>query len=165
MEGFCREGHSVFSRMCACALKLVQQSIQPRCDISFVVWQCPAPFDKLSMFWPVLDLGARTPRVMWGSHWHRACLVVPKTCSSAPSAGCKSGPRDRQRSTGRLRQSCSNRCRRETVTEEGRCQTRERDRECTRSRERLRVAARVQPAFILADLTSACQAWGERPGV
>jgi hypothetical protein len=49
------------------------------------------------------------------------------------------------------------------VTEEGRYQTRERDRECTRSRERLQVAARVQPAFMLADLPSARQAGGSDP--
>lgn len=51
------------------------------------------------------------------------------------------------------------------VTEGGRQQTRESDREWTRSRELLRVAARVQPAFMLADLTSARQARGERSGV
>src|SRR5689334_1735287 len=71
-------------------------------------------------------------------------------------------PHDRQRSTGRRRQSVGGTG---MVTEEGCYQTRERHRECKRSRELLRVAGRVQPAFIVADLPCARQAWGERPGV
>src|SRR5262249_37011864 len=78
----------------------------------------------------------------------RRCAALPERCW-------------RRRRAATLHQFCCKRCRRDVH----RYQTQERDRECTRSRELVRAAARVQPAFMLADLPSARQARGERSGV